>query len=166
MFLFKDGACPSESGAAGITPQEVKRSAIGATVIVFGTILGVLAGSMVLGVIGKAAPQAQEIIQSTARAQGVDALKTWLSPAERAAMEGNPGLTSRMLGQAVHRATADALDQAYPGRFIYRTRGIDFVDTTTGEMLELTTPGEVGAHLARPGYGLGVTMCTYVLPAC
>jgi hypothetical protein len=71
-----------------------------------------------------------------------------------------------MLGQAVHRATADALDQAHPGRFIYRTRGIDFVDTTTGEALELTTPGEVGAHLARPGYGLGVTMCTYILWAC
>ena len=69
-----------------------------------------------------------------------------------------------MLGQAVHRATADALDQAYPGRFIYRTRGIDFVDTTTGEALELTTPGEVAVHEAR--YGIGVAMCTYVLPAC
>lgn len=80
-------------------------------------------------------------------------------------MEDDPGLASRMLGQAVHRSTADALDEAYPGRFLYSTRGPDFVDTETGEMLELTTPGQVGSHLARPGYG-GVTMCTYTLPAC
>ena len=42
---------------------------------------------------------------------------------------------------------------------------VPFVDRTTGEMLELTTPGQVGAHLARPGYA-NVTMCTYVLPRC
>ena len=29
-FLFKDGACPSERGAAGTTPQEVRSSALGA----------------------------------------------------------------------------------------------------------------------------------------
>ena len=120
----------------------------------------------------EAAPQAQEIIQSTARAQaarGVDALKGWLSGPERAAMEANPGLTSRMLGQAVHRSTADALEQAYPGRFLYRTRGPDFVDTTTGEILELITPGDVGSHLARPGYGgatpFGDTQLKVHLPA-
>jgi hypothetical protein len=80
-------------------------------------------------------------------------------------MGADPSLTSRMLGQAVHRRTAGALDEAYPGRFWYRTRGPDFVDRTTGEMLELATPGQVGAHLARPGYA-NVTMCTYVLPTC
>lgn len=80
-------------------------------------------------------------------------------------MEADPGLTSRMLGQAVHRSTANALQRAHPNRFLYRTRGPDFVDRTTGEMLELTTPGQVGSHLARPGYA-GVTMCTYVLSAC
>ena len=37
-FLFRYGACPSESGAAGTTPQEVKQSAFGA--------LGVLAGAI------------------------------------------------------------------------------------------------------------------------
>jgi hypothetical protein len=116
----------------------------------------------------KAAPSAQEIIQSTARAQsarGVEALKGSLSSGERAAMEADSGLASRMLGQGVHRSTANALDKAYPGRFWYRTRGPDFVDRTTGEMLELTTPGEVGKHFARPGYS-NVTMCTYTLPGC
>jgi hypothetical protein len=34
------------------------------------------------------------------------------------------------------------------------------------EALELTTPGEVGAHLARPGYGLGVTIPPSALSAC
>ena len=104
---------------------------------------------------------------SGARAQaarGVDALRGALSPAERAAMDDNPGLTSRMLGQAVHRSTADTLDEAYPGRFLYSTRGPDFVDTTTGEKLELTTPGEVASHLTPPGDD-SVTMCTYTLPA-
>jgi hypothetical protein len=136
--------------------------------------LGVAALSIVgAGALGKTSAaaedlSAQEIIQSTARAQaarGVDALKGALSPGKRAAMEDDPGLTSRMLGQAVHRLTAGALDEAYPGRFLYRTRSFDFVDTETGEGLELTTPGQVGPHLARPGYD-GVTMCTYTLPAC
>lgn len=124
-----------------------------------------------VGLVGSrkvAEESAQQIIQATAREQaavGADVLKRSLSAAERAAMEADPRLTSRMLGQAVHRNTAEALEQAHPGRFIYRTRGPDFVDTTTGELLELTTPGEVGKHLARPGY-LHVTVCTYVLPTC
>jgi hypothetical protein len=80
-------------------------------------------------------------------------------------MEEQPWLRSPMLGQAVHRNTASALDEAFPGRFQYRTRGPDFLDTLTGERLELTTPGQVGAHLGRPGYE-GVTMCTYVLRSC
>ena len=157
------GACPGESGAAGTTAAQVKQSMIGAGVIIG----GVLTGGIFDGIFG-GAPEAQEIIQSTARgvaARGVDALRGALSPVERAAMDDNPGLASRMLGQAVHRLTADALDEAYPGRFLYFTRGPDFVDTETGEMLELTTPGQVASHLARPGYD-GVTMCTYVLPAC
>lgn len=74
-------------------------------------------------------------------------------------MDADPALTSRMLGQAVHRSTARELDRTNPGRFEYSTRGPDFVDRTTGEMLELTTPGEVGKHLARPGYA-NVTICT------
>ncbi|UJP39147.1 RHS repeat-associated core domain-containing protein [Cellulomonas palmilytica] len=114
------------------------------------------------------AGDAAEIIQSTARAQaarGADELAGALSPAERAAMEAQPWLRNPMLGQAVHRNTASALDEAFPGRFQYSTRGPDFLDTLTGQRLELTTPGQVGAHLRRPGYE-GVTMCTYVLPSC
>jgi hypothetical protein len=35
----------------------------------------------------------------------------------------------------------------------------------TSLSLELTTPGEVAAHRAQPGYD-AVTMCTYALPRC
>lgn len=123
---------------------------------------------LTFGVAAKTGSSAQEIVETTARAQaarGADVLSGALSPAERAAMARSPWLQKPMLGQAVHRNTADALEEAYPGRFVYRTRGPDFLDTSTGKLLELTIPGQVGAHLARPGYG-GVTMCTYTLGAC
>jgi hypothetical protein len=85
-----------------------------------------------------------------------------MSRAERLAFEANPAGGSRFLGQAVHRATRDALEEQFPGRFIYRTRGIDFVDTWTGEMIELTT-GQVASHMARPGYQ-GASYAHYWLP--
>lgn len=44
--------------------------------------------------------------------------------------------------------TVAAMDQEFPGRFLYAIRGPDFVDTEAGEMLELTTPGQVAEHLA------------------
>ncbi|WP_187271814.1 RHS repeat domain-containing protein [Aeromicrobium terrae] len=114
------------------------------------------------------ADSAQAIVQSTARAQaalGSRELMKSLSSSERDAMERLPWLRRPMLGQAVHRATARELERNYPGRFVYSTRGPDFLDTTTGKMLELTTPKQVAAHEKRPGYG-GVTMCTYELSSC
>jgi hypothetical protein len=94
---------------------------------------------------------------------GMEGLQEFLSERELAAYEANPEAGSRFLGQAMHRATVEELETQYPGCFIYRTIGPDFVDTTTGEMLEVTTPGQVGAHALRPGYG-GVTYATYELP--
>jgi hypothetical protein len=79
------------------------------------------------------------------------------------AYERDPVGGSRFLGQAVHRATDEALSEQYPGRFIYRTLGPDFVDTTNGEMIELTTPGQVASHMIRPGYE-GVHYAVYELP--
>jgi hypothetical protein len=112
------------------------------------------------------ADDAASIISRTAQGQsarGAQALQGYLSPAERAAFAANPSGGSRFLGQGVHRATRDALDEAFPGRFIYRTRGIDFVDTWTGGMIELTTPGQVASHMARPGYR-GASYAPYWLP--
>lgn len=114
----------------------------------------------------EAQESAASIISRTAQAQsarGVEALKSYLSRAEQAAFEGDPSRGSRFLGQAVHRATTTALRAEFPGRFIYQTHGPDFIDTATGEVLELTTPGQVLAHMARAGYE-GISYSTYVLP--
>ena len=103
----------------------------------------------------RAEESAVSIIERTAQeqaARGVQALKGSLSPREIAAFDANPEAGSRYLGQAVHRATRDALAQEFPDRFWYRNRGIDFVDKWTGEMIELTTPGQRASHIARPGY--------------
>jgi hypothetical protein len=44
------------------------------------------------------------------------------------------------IGTAVHEATARALKEQYPERFKYfRTKSTDFLDNTTGELIELTT---------------------------
>lgn len=34
-----------------------------------------------------------------------------------------------------------------------------------GQNFDITTPGQVGAHLARPGYGQGLRVITYERPA-
>jgi len=86
-----------------------------------------------------------------------------MSNKEWAAYSSNPAGGSRFLGTAVHRATVETLEMAYPERFIYNRVGPDFIDTVTGEVIELTTPGQVGAHMAKPLYS-GVTFSTYTLP--
>jgi hypothetical protein len=111
---------------------------------------------------------AQSIISRVAQQQanlGAEGLRDagYLSPAQWNAYAANPANGSRFLGTAVHESTADALRGLYPGRFQYNRVGPDFWDLTTGEELELTTPGQVGAHMAKPGYG-AVTYSTYTLP--
>jgi hypothetical protein len=87
----------------------------------------------------------------------------FMSEREWIAYSLNPAGGGRFLGTAVHKATAETLEMAYPERFIYNRVGPDFIDTVTGKGIELTTPGQVGAHMAKPAYG-GVTFATYTLP--
>ena len=104
---------------------------------------------------------ARQIIMRTAQREadrGVAHLLKFLRSGERAAYFANPTRGSRFLGTAVHRATAKALG----GRFKYATRGIDFVDTWTGELIELTTQGQLGDHVRR--FGRAVTYAIYRLP--
>jgi len=104
------------------------------------------------------------IVESTARqeaSRGTSYLFEYLTTGERAAYLANPAGGSRFLGQGAHRATASALEKAYPGRFSYSTRGPDFLDKLTGEVIELTTPGQVGAHAMRDPY---TNIVTYSLP--
>jgi RHS repeat-associated protein len=90
-------------------------------------------------------------------------LLTKLSQAERAALAKQPYLERMYLGQAVHRATADILRSA---GYRYSTLGPDFVTTIGGAPLyiELTTPLQVAAHMARGGLYSIAKIITYVLP--
>lgn len=127
--------------------------------------LGALAG---FGELGSATPfeSGTDIVQRVASDQassGIDSLVDQMSPAQQAAYLANPSGGSRFLGQVVHSATADALQQMYPDRFIYSTVGPDFIDTSTGEIIELTTPNAQAAHMAKPGY-TSVNYALYTLP--
>jgi hypothetical protein len=113
-----------------------------------------------------AASEAGAIISSIAQEQanpGISGLSRYISANQLRAYLANPATGSRFLGTAVHNATARVLEMRYTGRFIYKVIGPDFLDTTTGKFIELTTPRQAAAHLARPGYG-GVTISTYTLP--
>jgi hypothetical protein len=112
------------------------------------------------------ASEAGAIISSVAQEQanlGISGLSRYISASQLRAYLANPAAGSRFLGTAVHNATARVLEMRYTGRFIYKVIGPDFLDTTTGKFIELTTPRQAAAHLARPGYG-GVTISTYTLP--
>jgi hypothetical protein len=87
-----------------------------------------------------------------------------MTPGQYAAYSANPAAGSRFLGTAVHNATNASLQNAYPGRFIYNTIGPDFLDTTTGQFVDLTTPGQVAAHVAKGGAYSAAKYATYVLP--
>lgn len=64
-----------------------------------------------------------------------------------------------------HNETARELTRRYgDGRFIYRRRGPDFLDSETGAVVELTTPRQVTRHVNRPGYGSVIDYATYELP--
>jgi hypothetical protein len=112
---------------------------------------------------------AQSIISRVAQQQadlGAEGLRDagYFSRGQWAAYTANPAGGGRFLGTAVHESTADSLGELYPGRFLYNRVGPDFTDTVTGEVLELTTPGQVGAHMAKPGYE-SVTYSIYSLPS-
>jgi hypothetical protein len=124
---------------------------------------GVAAG---FGTVAATAGKVGRIISSIAQEQadlGIGGLSRHLSEKQLEAYLRNPAAGSRFLGTAVHKATAEALKMQYPSRFTYNLIGPDFLDKTTGELIELTTQRQVNAHLARPGYGR-VTISTYKLP--
>jgi hypothetical protein len=95
------------------------------------------------------ASEASAIISAVAQEQanlGVSGLSRYMSANQLRAYLANPAAGSRFLGTAVHNATARLLEMRYPDRFIYKIVGPDFLDTTTGKFIELTTQRQVGAH--------------------
>jgi len=61
-----------------------------------------------------------------------------------------PWLLWQYRGSEVHKLVAAKLRDRYGDRFRYRTKGVDFLDTLTGKLIELTTPGQVAGHKRRP----------------
>ena len=98
-----------------------------------------------------AAPIVEQVAQAQAD-KGVSYLQQFMTPDESRCLQRQPDGRLAIPGTAVHRATAAELNARFPGEFQYRTRGMDFADLTTGELIELTTINQVAAHAARPGY--------------
>ncbi len=99
----------------------------------------------------------------TVESAGSDPLKETLTAAQRAAGGKYPSLLQAYLGTAFQRAVTALLQDRFPGRFTSNPIGIDFSDATTGDQVELTTPGGVPSHAAR--YGIDPTsIVTYRFP--
>ena len=160
------------ASAVGSAPIPLSGATIGGAPTVPG--ISVSTGPNIVGTSGAAwtvQPFAESIIGSVAQQQanlGAQVLRDagYFSDAAWARYMADPAMNSRYFGTAVHNGTADALEDLYPGRFRYNSVGPDFLDQSTGEVLELTTPGQVNAHIARfalQGWG-GTAIVTYQLP--
>ena len=90
-----------------------------------------------------------------------------LSPAENLAAQTQPFLNPVAYGNAIQRlVNADILNSpTYSSIFdvVGGPNNPDYVGMGPAEGLnfDITTPGQVGAHLARPGYGQGLNVITY-----
>jgi RHS repeat-associated protein len=112
-------------------------------------------------------PNGRTIVSTVAQEQadsGLAHLGRFLSEEQQLAYAENPAAGSRILGTAVHNATDTALFNQYGGGFQYNAVGPDFLDTQTGEFIELTTPGQVARHWAKGGAYNNAEYATYVLP--
>ncbi len=174
-IVFKIGGCPSERGAAGTTPAQVKQSLIGfglvlTTVVPIGDILGSLFGGARV-----AAGGARFAVDSGGVAtdlRPVDDIQAALAhhtanAVERLASEGltqgqaraaalDPSLTARFVGERIDTfvkesvANDPALNLNITPRFQF---GPDFMDPATGRWYDVTTPGEWVSHVNRYGPG-------------
>jgi hypothetical protein len=134
-------------------------------------LLGAGSGAVLYGagrISFRSAPEsAESIIARTAQKmadRGPVGLRPYMSHKEWSRFARDPAAGSRFLGTAVHRATKAELDRLYPKRFVYNRVGPDFFDTTTGGLIELTTPGSVNAHIRRGGDYTRCGYSTYALP--
>ncbi|WP_433379285.1 LamG-like jellyroll fold domain-containing protein [Actinoplanes sp. CA-142083] len=90
----------------------------------------------------------QEIAQGVAD-EGLDSIDADITDAQRALYDEEGWRIWRDRGHIVHNRTNERLQDAYPDRFKYNRRGVDFFDTLTKKWIELTTPGAVSSHKAK-----------------
>jgi RHS repeat-associated protein len=92
---------------------------------------------------------------------------TVLSPAENLAAQTRPFLNPVAYGNAIQRLVNDQIANSESYSSIFQIVGgpnnPDYIGagSASGMNFDITTPGQVGAHLARPGYGQGLNVITY-----
>jgi RHS repeat-associated protein/uncharacterized repeat protein (TIGR01451 family) len=108
------------------------------------------------------AARVQQVAQEGANL-GRDRLLQYLTQAERDALLKEPWLEKMYMGQAVHRYTATILEQE---GYLYHLIGPDFemIFADGSVFVELTTPLQVAAHIARGGLYEIAQIMTYLLP--
>jgi len=127
------------------------------------------------GRLGAASRTPAEILQSITTAQNAKLAanpalaRTVLSPAEYAAGEKAASVARLQWGNAVERLAAREIADSPQWRAMFRHVGgpnrPDFVGVgrAAGMTFDITTPGQVASHLARP-YGSGMRIATYQRP--
>jgi RHS repeat-associated protein len=96
--------------------------------------------------------------------------ETVLSPAEYAAGQVNARVAPMAYGNALERMTAIRIrNSPLDSRVLVHVGGPnnpDFIGLgpVAGSNFDITTPGQVRAHLRRPGYGPGLNVITYQRP--
>jgi hypothetical protein len=101
-------------------------------------------------------------------ANNLPSAKTVLSDPELIAAGGNRGVARMQYGNAVERLVAREIRNDPLLRTLFehtRGPGPDFrgIGQLQGETFDITTSGQIGAHLARP-YGQGLKVITYQRP--
>jgi hypothetical protein len=103
------------------------------------------------------------IIERIARGEygkGIDYLKGFLTQGQLRLL-GDARTRAMAIGTAVHKATEQALEENFPGRFEYfSNKGMDFLDKTTGELVELTTRAQQAYKQWKYGAGAD-SLATY-----
>ncbi|MGE0454252.1 MAG: RHS repeat domain-containing protein [Vicinamibacteria bacterium] len=123
-------------------------------------------------------PDPTKVLQNMTTAQA-DALaanpagaRSVLSLAEYQAGQRSVAVAKMNFGKAVERGVGQEIRQFQPHQQLFNIAGgpnrPDFTGVpggpAAGMNFDITTPAQVGAHLARPGYGPGLNVVTYQRP--
>ena len=94
-----------------------------------------------------------------------------LRPGEYQAAQKGPGVSRMFYGHAVERLVAGDIQRSWIDKAMFRyvsgPSQPDFVGKgiLSGANYDITTPGQISVHLARPIYGEGLLIATYERPA-
>jgi hypothetical protein len=81
--------------------------------------------------------------------EGPQILRQYMKPGQWNAFIKNSKVASMQLGQGMHNGINEILEEIYGERFRYFRKGPDFLDTLTGEYIEVTTVKQLTEHMKR-----------------